>query len=67
VGKRVIDAPKNQEDGRIAAHISNLSDDRIAYLERLVREGKTAAAAFTQSSQQDVDRITKAIVLAGLE
>ncbi len=43
-----------------------LGDDRIAYLEGLVRQGSTAAALFTQYTQQDVDRIVKAMVLAGL-
>jgi acetaldehyde dehydrogenase/alcohol dehydrogenase len=47
--------------------ISSLSEDRIAYLEGLVRQGRTAAAVFTQYTQQDVDRIVKAIVLAGLD
>src|SRR5438552_9583228 len=46
--------------------LAPLSDDRIAYLEGLVRQGKTAAALFTQFTQQDVDRIVKAMVLAGL-
>jgi len=46
---------------------ASLSDERIAYLEGLVRQGRTAAAVFTQCTQQDVDRIVKAIVLAGLE
>ncbi len=48
-------------------NLSNLSDDRIAYLEGLVRQGRIAAAIFTQFTQQDVDRIVKAMVLAGLE
>ncbi|HUI77591.1 MAG TPA: bifunctional acetaldehyde-CoA/alcohol dehydrogenase [Bryobacteraceae bacterium] len=48
-------------------NVSSLSDDRIAYLEGLAQRGKHAAAAFRGFSQQDVDRITKAIVLAGLE
>jgi acetaldehyde dehydrogenase / alcohol dehydrogenase len=47
-------------------NVSSLSDERIAYLEGLVRRGKIAAAVFTQSTQQDVDRIVKAMVLAGL-
>src|SRR5437588_7017843 len=47
--------------------LAPLSDDRIAYLEGLVRQGKTAAAIFTQFTQEDVDRIVKAMVLAGLE
>ena len=33
----------------------------------MVKRGKTAAAIFTQFSQQDVDAIVKAMVLAGLE
>ena len=44
-----------------------LSPERTAYLEDLVRQARTAAAVFTQFSQQDVDRIVKAMVLAGLE
>ena len=47
--------------------LAPLSEDRIAYLDGLVRQGKTAAALFTQFTQQDVDRIVKAMVLAGLE
>src|SRR5579863_8449947 len=44
-----------------------LSAGRITYLEDLVRQGRTAAAIFSQFTQQDVDRIVKAMVLAGLE
>src|SRR5260370_16950268 len=47
--------------------VSRLSEDRIASLEGLVSQGKPAAAVFTQFTQVDVDRIVKAIVLAGLE
>ena len=47
--------------------LAPLTDDRIAYLEGLVRQGRTAAAVFTQFTQEDVDRIVKAMVLAGLE
>src|ERR1035438_5326234 len=54
------------EGQRMAENLASLSDDRIAYLEGLVRRGRTAAAVFTQYSQQDVDRIVKAMVLAGL-
>jgi acetaldehyde dehydrogenase / alcohol dehydrogenase len=46
---------------------SSLSDERIAYLEGLVSEARTAAAVFTQCTQEDVDRIVKPMVLAGLE
>src|SRR5271165_317234 len=44
-----------------------LSEERIAYLERLVRQARTAAAVFSQFTQEDVDRIVKPMVLAGLE
>jgi acyl-CoA reductase-like NAD-dependent aldehyde dehydrogenase len=43
-----------------------LTEERIAYLERLVRQARTAAAVFTQFTQEDVDRIVKPMVLAGL-
>jgi acetaldehyde dehydrogenase / alcohol dehydrogenase len=44
----------------------SLGRERIAYLEGLVNRARAAAAVFTQFSQEDVDRIVKAIVLAGL-
>ena len=51
----------------MAENVTSLNDERIAYLEGLVRRGRTAAAVFTQFSQEDVDRIVKAMVLAGLD
>ena len=42
-----------------------LSEERIAYLEGLVRQARTAAAVFTQLRQEDVDGIVKPMVLAG--
>jgi acetaldehyde dehydrogenase/alcohol dehydrogenase len=45
----------------------SLSAERIAHLEGLVSQAKTAAAVFTQFTQEDVDRIVKPMVLAGLE
>ncbi len=51
----------------MAESISCLSEERIAYLEGLVRQARTAAAVFTQYTQEDVDRIVKPMVLAGLE
>ncbi len=41
--------------------------ERIAYLEGLVEQARVAAAVFTQYTQEDVDRIVKPMVLAGLE
>ncbi|MGB8888977.1 MAG: bifunctional acetaldehyde-CoA/alcohol dehydrogenase [Candidatus Korobacteraceae bacterium] len=46
---------------------SPLSEERIAYLDGLVRQARIAAAVFTQYTQDDVDRIVKQMVLAGLE
>ena len=43
------------------------SEDRIAYLEGLVSQARTAAAVFTQYTQEDVDRIVKAMAMAGME
>ncbi len=43
------------------------SAERIAYLDGLVARAKSAAAVFTQYTQEEVDRIVKAMVLAGLE
>jgi acetaldehyde dehydrogenase / alcohol dehydrogenase len=44
-----------------------LSAERIAYLEGLVSQARTASAVFTQFTQEDVDRIVKQMVLAGLQ
>ncbi len=44
-----------------------LSEERISYLEGLVAKAKVAAAAFRHFSQEDVDRIVKPMVLAGME
>ena len=44
----------------------NPSEERTAYLEGLVRQARVAAAVFTQFTQEDVDRIVKSMVLAGL-
>jgi acetaldehyde dehydrogenase/alcohol dehydrogenase len=51
----------------MAEKAPNLSEERIAYLEGLVTQARTAAAVFTQCTQEDVDRIVKPMVLAGLE
>jgi acetaldehyde dehydrogenase/alcohol dehydrogenase len=51
----------------MADQVPSLSEKRIAYLESLVSQARAAAAVFTQCSQEDVDRIVKPMVLAGLE
>ena len=51
---------------RVQIPLESLSQERTAYLEGLVSQAKTAAAVFTQFTQEDVDRIVKPMVLAGL-
>ena len=55
-----------KERVQIPLAAESLSKERIAYLEGLVSQARTAAAVFTQYTQEDVDRIVKAMVLAGL-
>ena len=45
----------------------DLDPARIDYLDGLVAQASTAAALFTQFTQEDVDRIVKPMVLVGLE
>ena len=54
------------ENTRVHSAAESLSPERIAYLENLVSQARTAAAIFTQFTQPDVDRIVKAMVLSGL-
>ena len=56
-----------QERVQVPLTREKLFPERTAYLDNLVRQAKTAAAVFTQFTQSDVDRIVKAMVLAGLE
>ncbi len=59
------EAVQERVDTPLAAEC--LSPERLAYLEDLVRQARTAAAVFSQFTQEDVDRIVKPMVLAGLE
>ena len=52
---------------KIPLDTETLTGERIAYLEGLVAQARIAAAVFTQFTQEDVDRIVKVMVLAGLE
>lgn len=45
----------------------SLSQQRVTYLESLISQARTAAAIFTQYTQEDVDRIVKPMVVAGLQ
>ncbi len=48
-------------------NVATLTEERMTYLEGLVQQARTAAALFAQYTQEDVDRIVKPMVLAGLE
>ena len=63
----MIASEKVQERVQIPLAAESLSPERIAYLETLVIQARTAAAVFTQFTQEDVDRIVKPMVLAGME
>ncbi|MGB0020434.1 MAG: bifunctional acetaldehyde-CoA/alcohol dehydrogenase [Candidatus Sulfotelmatobacter sp.] len=56
-----------QQRVQIPLSAESLTEERTAYLERLVRQARTAAAVFTQFTQEDVDRLVKPMVLAGLD
>jgi acetaldehyde dehydrogenase / alcohol dehydrogenase len=56
-----------KDSSRNPAKPDSLGEERMAYLDGFVSQAKVAAAIFTQFNQEDVDRIVKAIVLAGLE
>ncbi len=59
-------ASEAREQAQTAPAAQELSQERIAYLEKLVHQARLAAAVFTQFTQEDVDRIVKPMVLAGL-
>ncbi|MFZ0864285.1 MAG: bifunctional acetaldehyde-CoA/alcohol dehydrogenase [Candidatus Sulfotelmatobacter sp.] len=63
----MIATEKVQERVQIPLAVEGLSAERIAYLEGLVTQARTAAAVFSQFTQEDVDRIVKPMVMAGLE
>src|SRR6201997_5535168 len=56
-----------QRRGRTLPVTNGLSEERIAYLEGLISQARRAAAVFTQYTQDDVDRILKPMVIAGME
>ena len=47
--------------------VTSPTAQRIGELDALVSQAKAAAAAFAKCTQEDVDRIVKPMVLAGLE
>ena len=63
----MIASTKEKERLEVPLPAENISKERSDYLDGLVRQARTAAAVFTQFTQDDVDRIVKPMVLAGLE
>jgi acetaldehyde dehydrogenase / alcohol dehydrogenase len=51
----------------MSENLKPLTEERIAYLEGLVSQARTAAAAFSQCTQEEVNHIVKPMVIAGLE
>src|SRR5579863_6790093 len=51
----------------MSSNAAQLTEERIAYLEGIVAKAHAAATAFAQFTQEDVDRIVKPMVLAGLK
>ena len=47
-------------------NLPSLMQERMTYLEGLVHKARNAAAVFSQCTQEDVDRIVKPMVLAGM-
>ena len=62
----MIGSEAEQAKIQIPLATESLSAERIAYLEGLVSQARNASAVFTQFTQEDVDRIVKPMVLAGL-
>ncbi len=56
-----------QQPVRMPPVTKDPSNERTAYLDDIVSKARNAAAVFTQYTQQDVDRIVKPMVVAGLE
>ncbi|HUC30472.1 MAG TPA: hypothetical protein VMR80_12830, partial [Candidatus Acidoferrum sp.] len=56
-----------QDRAQASSSKDNLTAERMSYLETLVTQARTASAVFTQFTQEEVDRIVKPMVLAGLE
>jgi acetaldehyde dehydrogenase/alcohol dehydrogenase len=63
----MISSEQVTERIQVALPAESLNTERVAYLERLVSRARIAAAVFTQFTQDDVDRIVRSMVLAGLE
>jgi acetaldehyde dehydrogenase/alcohol dehydrogenase len=65
----LADPNRTGEPKRPAASVkpAGLTEERAADLESLLKQAKKAAAAFAQFSQEEVDRITQATVLAAQE
>ena len=60
----IVSEPATQREPLRA---ETLNPDRLQYLEDLVGRARMAAETFRALTQEDVDRIVKAMVLAGLE
>jgi acetaldehyde dehydrogenase/alcohol dehydrogenase len=63
----MIASDVQQERTQVPSGALSTNADRDAYLEGLVSRARTAAALFSQFTQEEVDRIVTPMVLAGLD
>jgi acetaldehyde dehydrogenase/alcohol dehydrogenase len=63
----MIASDVQQERTQVPSGAESTNADRDAYLEGLVSRARTAAALFSQFTQEEVDRIVTPMVLAGLD
>ena len=63
----MISSEAKPEKAQTPQAAEDFNAERMAYLEGLVSQARIASAVFTQFTQEDVDRIVKPMVLAGLE
>ena len=63
----MIASEAQEERTQVSSGAEAPNAERTAYLDRLVSRARTAAAIFSQFTQEDVDRIVTPMVLAGLD
>lgn len=63
----MIASEAQEERTQVSSGAEAPNAERTAYLDQLVNRARTAAAIFSQFTQEDVDRIVTPMVLAGLD
>jgi len=63
----MIATEAQEERTRSSSSVKTQEEERTAYLNELVSQARSAAAVFSQFTQEEVDRIVTPMVLAGLD